>query len=123
VRRTLPRVLPVVTLLVPSPAEARPVRIPGGKINVCIADLYYLSLLHAPVRWLVLTGHLTADFEVLALNNHSQREWSGADRRGDLTSNASAPASRQVKRHLAPHPCRSGVLDSPGAAPRDGWLA
>ena len=30
--------------------------IPSGKINGCIADLYYLSLLDAPVRWLVLTN-------------------------------------------------------------------
>lgn len=30
--------------------------IPGGKINGCIADLYYLSLLTAPVRQLVLTN-------------------------------------------------------------------
>ena len=30
--------------------------IPGGKINGCIADLYYLSLLGAPVRRLVLTN-------------------------------------------------------------------
>jgi hypothetical protein len=30
--------------------------IPGGKINGCIADLYYLSLLKAPVRRLVLTN-------------------------------------------------------------------
>ncbi len=29
--------------------------IPSGKINGCIADLYYLSLLDAPVRRLVLT--------------------------------------------------------------------
>ncbi len=30
--------------------------IPAGKINGCIADLYYLSLLDAPVRRLVLTN-------------------------------------------------------------------
>lgn len=30
--------------------------IPGGKINGCIADLYYLSLIDAPVRRLVLTN-------------------------------------------------------------------
>ena len=30
--------------------------IPNGKINGCIADLYYLSLLDAPVRRLVLTN-------------------------------------------------------------------
>lgn len=33
--------------------------VPGGKINGCIADLYYLSLISAPTRWLVLTN---ADF-------------------------------------------------------------
>ena len=30
--------------------------IPGGKIDGCIADLYYLSLLDSPVRRLVLTN-------------------------------------------------------------------
>ena len=30
--------------------------LPGGKINSCTADIYYLSLLHAPVRRLVLTN-------------------------------------------------------------------
>jgi hypothetical protein len=30
--------------------------LPGGKINSCIADLYYLSLVDAPVRRLVLTN-------------------------------------------------------------------
>jgi hypothetical protein len=30
--------------------------LPGGKINSCIADLYYLSLLKAPVRRLALTN-------------------------------------------------------------------
>ena len=30
--------------------------LPGGKINSCIADLYYLSLVEAPVRLLVLTN-------------------------------------------------------------------
>ncbi|MEO5679491.1 MAG: hypothetical protein ABIS47_07480 [Acidimicrobiales bacterium] len=30
--------------------------LPGGKINSCITDLYYLSLLDAPIRRLVLTN-------------------------------------------------------------------
>lgn len=30
--------------------------LPGGKINSCIADLYYLSLVDIPVRRLVLTN-------------------------------------------------------------------
>lgn len=29
---------------------------PGGKVNGSIADLYYLSLVGAPIRWLVLTN-------------------------------------------------------------------
>lgn len=31
-------------------------KVPSGKINGCVADLYYLSLLDAPVRRLVLTN-------------------------------------------------------------------
>lgn len=30
--------------------------LPGGKIKAAIADLYYLSLISAPTRWLVLTN-------------------------------------------------------------------
>ena len=37
-------------------------KLPGGKINSCIADLYYLSLLDVPVRRLVLTN--PAFFEI-----------------------------------------------------------
>lgn len=31
-------------------------KFPGGKVNGCIADLYYLSLLRVPVRQLILTN-------------------------------------------------------------------
>ena len=30
--------------------------LPGGKIKAAIADLYYLNLISAPTRWLVLTN-------------------------------------------------------------------
>jgi hypothetical protein len=94
--------------------------LPGGKINSCIADLYYLSLLTAPVRRLVLTnpdffeifttrmaGALAPGIEIVAMPLPSDLQ-----RQVDLVI---ADASREMSR-LAPEAIAVAVEDAAESA-------